>query len=119
MRIEKLLNCLEFENQLKLLLFLRQEKVALEGRDLSENSKVRPYIVDFIQDAKELDLPDDEVFQLLVNAQNETEVITEQVAEEEYLNQKLEQRQAQKRLLWSNYNQQNELGQRFQLRVKK
>lgn len=67
-RIENLLNCLDFDNQVKFLLAFLGTKILLEGSELSETSKVRPYVIDFINDCKELGLASDEIYQVLLTA---------------------------------------------------
>ena len=51
-RLEKLLNVLEFKEAIKLYLILPAGSVT--SKDLSPRSKLQPFILDFIEDARDL-----------------------------------------------------------------
>ena len=68
-RLEKLLNILDMNSAIKLLIIL--PKGSLTSEDLSSHSKLKPFILDFIDDARELlDMSSSEILDILLDLIN-------------------------------------------------
>lgn len=65
-RLEKLLNVLSYQNAVKLYLVL--PPMALSSEDLTPRSKLKPFVLDFIDDARKmLQMPRQEIFDTLMS----------------------------------------------------
>ena len=64
MRIEKLLDILDFNESLKLLMSMPNSSLVL-ANNLSEHSKIQTFVIDFINDARDVIIPETRIFDVL------------------------------------------------------
>ena len=64
------MSILDYSEQIKLILSLPVVGIKLESSDLSRHSKVKPFFIEFVNDALDLDLPSYKIHKWLQAAQN-------------------------------------------------